>query len=156
MTITEFIGARLAEDEAIANAACPGPWEAVPYIYGPPEDGWGEPQDYEIDSIDGAVVTHQPHEGGGVCGPANAAHIASQDPGRTLRDITAKRAIVADYLDCAKAYRDGSGWPDVMRAARDAHWRALMHLAARWNDHPDYQTEWAPYDRHRLPQGMGT
>jgi Family of unknown function (DUF6221) len=63
---------------------------------------------------------------------------------RALRDVAAKRAILSDYLDCARAHRDGNGYPEVMRAARDAHLRDLMHVAAARSDHPDYRQEWTP------------
>lgn len=51
---------------------------------------------------------------------------------RMLREIAAKRAIVALY-DKADGY-----------AASVTAEQAVAHLAAVWNDHPDYQQQWAP------------
>lgn len=64
------------------------------------------------------------------------------DNDRVRREITAKRAIVNNYITCATAdrystepapidhFQDGLGW-------------ALGQLAAAWADHPDYKQEWA-------------
>lgn len=69
---------------------------------------------------------------------------APNDLKRVLREVEAKRAVLRDYLECADAHRDGKGYPEVIRAARDAHFRDLLHIAAVWSDHPDYQQEWKP------------
>ena len=62
-----------------ARAATPGSWIVQPYAYGPPEDGWGPPIP-EVYAPSGAVVSHQPHEGGGISHEPDAAHIALHDP----------------------------------------------------------------------------
>ena len=85
---------------------------------------------------------------------ADARHIARHDPARVLREIAAKRAIVAahhpetpskyghDVLRCAVCQTERGVW------AEDRHadpWPCLTlrHLAAVWSDHPDYRAEWA-------------
>jgi len=63
------------------------------------------------------------------------AHIARHDPARVLREVAAKRAILAE---CEP--RPGIGIVAIELAAQ----RILRHLAAVWNDHPDYRPEWKP------------
>ena len=118
MTLTEFVAARLDEDEAIAR-------EASPHDEG-----------------------HWIHEGGDIGhvgnSPMNTAidlwntpagpHIARHDPARVLAEVAAKRAIVALY--------DGP-----LLASDDCWWEglfdALTFIAAVDADHPDFDPEWA-------------
>jgi hypothetical protein len=60
------------------------------------------------------------------------------DPDRDLREIAAKRAILA--MD-----DDSEGYAYSVAVSR-----AIVHLAAAWSDHPDYRAEWAP-DASALP-----
>lgn len=70
---------------------------------------------------------------------------------RTLRDIAAKRAIVAEFVEVSS--RDmrpdpsvGLGWVDPIALYRSTRRQALTfvlgHLASQWSDHPDYQDTW--------------
>lgn len=64
----------------VAAKATPGSWRALPYVYGPPEQGWGQPSVAEVLNDDQSyVVSHQPHEGGGAS-IEDAEHIALFDP----------------------------------------------------------------------------
>jgi len=63
-------------------------------------------------------------------------------PDRVLREVAAKRAIVAEYdrLNAAyEAFRHGAN-----QAAMLAAQTAVEHLAAVYSGHPDYRQEWAP------------
>lgn len=94
-----FLNARLDEDESGAKALASKPWKAEPVVYGRPEDGWGEPNTWEIETVDGqTIVHHQTHEGGGIYEEEVAAHIARHDPARVLREVAAKRAILAVHV----------------------------------------------------------
>ena len=139
--LTAFIKARLAEDEAAAKAADEGPWKAVPCVYGPPEDGYGEPHYYEIRSPlrgpHGDVVSHQTHEGGGVHGAANAVHIARHDPPRTLREVEALRRLVIIHNPGTDPCDPGNARLRAMPC------EVLTFVAAIWSEHPDYRQEWA-------------
>lgn len=81
--------------------------------------------------------------------------IADYDPARALREVAAKREIVAahhpetpskyghDVLRCAVCQTERGVW------AEDRHadpWpcQTLRALASPWSDHPDYRAEWAP------------
>jgi len=73
-------------------------------------------------------------------------HLARHDAARVLREVAAKRAILAAYeavlADCHSA-----GVP-ARRPRKygeyDGLHKAVAELAAVYSDHPDYQQEWAP------------
>ena len=112
MTITEFLLARIAEDEADAHAAT-----SVGF-----DPDWTSRPD----------LTGQPIMAGkyriATCGESVMAHIARHDPARALAECEAKRRIVSlDDLD---------GGQD------DGHVHALRCLASVYADHPDFRDEW--------------
>lgn len=135
-SITEFLLARIAEDEAVARAAAwvPDPDE--------PDDDYDNPwaKDHgEFASRGGAKFTH----------------ILRNDPARVLAECAAKRAIVELY-ERHRENRDARRHPRA-RAAEDyvavqdrrkqeARTRVaedvIFHLAAVYRNHPDYQHEW--------------
>ena len=122
--LASFLLARLDEDEAAARAATQGGWRA--------------------DGEDIVLVSDDPHWNGTCIANASGYdgdHIARHDPVRVLREVAAKRAILRDYQDCAEAAEYAG---EIMRAARDAYARSLMHLSAAWIGHADYRQEWAP------------
>lgn len=127
MTLTEFLLARIAEDEEAARAASPG--------------GWSYPG---IDSVAGGtlydktrrivdVVYENPHDNDGRIvrrllvpeADANGNHIARHDPARVLAECKAKRQLVDGF----------DSW------GSDAQW-TLRTLALPYADHPDYRDEW--------------
>lgn len=116
MTITEFLTARLDEDEAVARAASPGPWSA---------------EDEEVKAVDDITVC----DAFALSSPqtrATAEHIARHDPARILAEVASKRAIVEEAGQFG--LREG-----VMS------FMALCHLATVYADHPDFQAEWAEW-----------
>jgi hypothetical protein len=71
-------------------------------------------------------------------------HIARHDPARVLREVAAKRAILAGHSTVT-----GWNWPDqsdgsVQMDYVEALRRTLRHLAAVYSDHPDYDEAWRP------------
>jgi hypothetical protein len=122
VTITEFMEARIAEDEAMARAAIrhgDGAWRA------------GDEPDPEGDVYDERAIygddLHIYDEGGH--DENHAAHIARHDPARVLAECKAKRAVLAEI----KRYRWDEDPPPIITRA----------LAAVHADHPDYRQEWA-------------
>ena len=117
MTITEFLLARIAEDE----------WAAQEAITEIERIAWTPGMAPSTTAL-----------GGLWCDPDGmGVHVAAQ-PGRVLAECQAKRAIVE--------YRAGIRWPsdeahDAVRNERD---RTLRLLAAVYADHPDYRQEWKP------------
>jgi hypothetical protein len=117
-----FLAARLDEDEAAAKAVqdnsepWPGQWEADGNYALRTHNGW---------VLAGAVTP------GGEFRPGVLAHLARYDPARVLREVGAKRAILAAYQDSA----EGS-------IVRDVLGFAVITYAAIWDSHPGYRQDW--------------
>lgn len=130
-----FARARLDEDEAAAKAAGgstpQGIWAQV--------DPERRPGRIECDS--GYVVTYDegsPDEG-------QAPHIARHDPARVLREVEAKRAILAWWLSDENEPESALS-PSLREEYRKAQpgYMLILALAAVWSDHPGYRQEWKP------------
>ncbi|MEV2277722.1 DUF6221 family protein [Nocardiopsis sp. NPDC049922] len=148
MMIVDFLNARINEDEQAARAATPAPWSV--HLQG-----------------DAAVVSPgvaMDREEGGVSAQ-DATHMVRHDPARVLREIEAKRGLIASALaekhvvvedswyTCPAATEENDGGEcgnDDMadgpcECGRDARVdRLFRQLAAVYTDHPDYQEEWRP------------
>lgn len=66
-------------------------------------------------------------------------------PGRELRSIEAKRAILARYEDCLARMED----PEYSQMAANIERQEyedwiLPNLAMTWADHPEYEPAWLP------------
>jgi Family of unknown function (DUF6221) len=145
-----FLNARLDEVEAAAKAADPGPWEF---------EGDDPTDDEVFETADCRPVAYT--RGRQV---ANGQHIALHDPGRELRDVAAKRAILAlhqgDPSEWGGWRADGTWQRGGMVCLTCGHddgrlgvaWPCptVRQLAAADSGHPDYRREWAP-----LPQYDG-
>lgn len=119
MTLVEFLEARLAEDELIANAAIDGAddWHVL-YTYRDIKDGDGR---YVV-----LADSRYPTVG-------QAAHIARHGPARILRQCEAARALIAELLRL-EALGDLTGL--------GATENALKQLASVHFDHPDFDRAW--------------
>ena len=125
MTITEFLLARIAEDEAAAQAASTGPWvwvgeaaEDSAFLYA----GDNEP----------VIAAYGNHTEGYIeCSDADRSYIARHDPARVLAECKAKRALIA-ILTPGQEIWDGTRWAGP-----------LDIMAAVYKDHPNYDPEWA-------------
>lgn len=127
-SIVDFLNARLAEDQAAAEAArdlMDEPWKVIPE--GPEEENYSG--EYRIS--DGVTVAGRVEE-------AKALHIARHDPARVLREVAAKRAIIEQYEGYVKErMRLMNGWPNLEIPP------FMLALAAVYSNHPDYRKEWA-------------
>jgi hypothetical protein len=137
MTITEFLLARITEDEADAKAATPGPWHAMTE-----ETSDGENIYYTVEHgtdqlCDMALTSWQ--------GRMDAEHIARHDPARVLAECAAKRAIIGVYR-LYTAYSELTDRDPGVRTQMCDHamtlGEVLPPLAAVYKDHPDYRPEW--------------
>ena len=120
MTITDFLLARIAEDEAVARdcAASVGEHARLEWII------------YEKREIDGEVVEVR-------------RTLTPYDPARVLAECEAKRRIVDEYVARDEDVDLMLG-PNVLRQREWSGLRlAVRVLAAVYADHPDYQQEWA-------------
>lgn len=139
--IAAFVEARLADDERIAQEATEGvsrqtddPWSGI----------WSTGASYQpglIEDSGGGVVVYDE----GSPSAAQAVHIARHDPARVLRDVAAKRRILAEvvtrideldrHLEADYVGGDNTtGESDLL----------LKLLAAPYADHPAYREEWRP------------
>ena len=142
-----FLLAQLALDEARAASgpgAKYGAWDTEPY-----RDGTGENADLRARHL-GNLTGPAP---GSIDAPA-AEHAARHDPARVLREVAAKRAILAEHGPanggrdpdrcrvCTAIAPTGMGHTDARRFR--APCPTLLFLAAVYSDHPDYRQEWKP------------
>jgi hypothetical protein len=141
--LAAFVEARLAEDEQIAKAAADRDgreWAAG-------EDGHTSYAVYRV--ADGFAVAYDegaPDEG-------EREHLARHDPARVLREVAAKRRVLADHHVPTPGW-PFSGWPARACTGCGAdRWEEpltedvngcyeLRNLASVWSDHPDYDESW--------------
>lgn len=122
MNITDFLRARLDEDEQTARGAEAPQW--VSYEQDCDVHVGGRPDGPHV-----ALLGRSSWEG--VVG--NAAHIARHDPARVLREVKAKRRVIGRLNSHAAVMGEDEMHRDV-----------LSILAAVYADHPDYNPDWRP------------
>jgi len=120
-TITEFLYARLDEDEATAQAARGATWVASQ------RDGV-----VDLDDTHG----HQIAGGDGGLAWSDAEFMAHHDPARALREIAAKRFLIDQWADRYSTNPHIVGYEEADAAD------VLHTLASVYADHPDYCREW--------------
>lgn len=128
-TLSEFLLARIAEDEVVARAATGGPWtfHAASQLHFK-SAGWvGSPGPTTQGGVFVAEVSNCAD------GLDDGGHIARHDPARVLAECKAKRRIVEvlrhPYLH---------GEPQVREYAA----MTLEIMARVWVDHPYYRESW--------------
>jgi hypothetical protein len=119
--LVAFLNARLDEDEEAAKASVMPEWMIS-------ESG-------EFGYIVAAVGTETTGESIADAWQEDVAvHIARHDPARVLREVEAKRAMLAELTRWPFDYRPGCNDPI----------RLFVHLlAAPYSDHPDWRAQWA-------------
>lgn len=125
MTIVEFITARVDEDERVARAAGGREWHAIDLA----EEGISI-HDGEDDGDPAAGFSYHP--------PRNeqTRQITANSPAATLRRCAMVRSLAA----AATAVLADNYSPDAGILATDT----LADIAAYWNTHRDYRSEWEP------------
>lgn len=125
-TLTEFLLARIAEDEAVARSATVGPWtQDGSYVRGDGDSLFGT--DYYSASAD-----HEP----------DAAHITRHDPARVLAECEAHRRIVERAQRASQAF-DQIINPTTSGVAMTMD-LVLADLASIYADHEDFDESWRP------------
>jgi len=152
--LTDFLMARIAEDEALARevktADFPSPWTCDVYAPSVTDDAF-------LRDADGGAIFES--EWSATSDRRVVAHIARHDPTRVLAECEAKRRIVALFEE-ERERRDiynrdyDSGEYDFnendlrARLASNAHCRgleeAMLALALPYANHPDYDEAWRP------------
>lgn len=156
LTLAGFVLARLAEEQAVAEAASPGPWEACVdrHQRGVTEVGvWCEST--------GRYIAEQVTSGDRAA--ADGAHIARWDPARVLAEVEVKRQLLKLH---AIVHRE-IGWLSDgeeehaeipvcgLCVPRHSHFRrredvpegacsTVRLLALPYAGHEAYRVEWAP------------
>ena len=135
--LVAFLKARISEDEALAREGADG--GSGEWFMGDKWNVYRADDEARYDE-DYRGAEHRLVIYGNI--KPQSQHIARHDPARVLRDVTAKRAILALY-DCATAELRGSpDDPKVIGWARAAE-VAASDLAAIYSDHPDYRPHFA-------------
>jgi len=122
VTLTEFLTARIDEDEAAAKGVlnAPGYFQPVVWAY------------FDVDF--GGLLESRYNESG------------LGQPSRVLAECAAKRGAIeaawADHCQIESEWGTGKGRAQ-MEAAGD-YPEVVQHLALPYADHPDYQQEWKP------------
>ena len=134
MTLTEFLLARIAEDEAGAQAAATysAEWAVADEFNETVLLAASDEYGHTFDSTYGQI----------------APHIARHDPVRVLAECEAKRRIVGLMGYVRESWENGTRgrgrvmWPDVNRREKMHALTILENLATVYADHPDYRDEW--------------
>jgi hypothetical protein len=133
--LVRWLGEQLDEDERIARAATPGPWEQTPERPG---------------TLASAEYWHVVDCSETPAARENTDHIARHDPARVLREIDAKRRQVEWCVEVI-GDRDLSRYDEVgsLKDDRDALAVTLavetLRLATQpYVDRPGYLAKWAP------------
>lgn len=129
--LARWLGAQLDEDERIARGADPGPWKS---------ESLGR---HDQAAINLAAPTSLIQFDGSRAA-ANGMHVSRHDPARVLREIDAKRAVLALHT---QSLRDGGcqvcDVPGGRRLRPDACTTVRL-LASVYADRPGYREEWRP------------
>jgi hypothetical protein len=120
MTLTEFLLARIAEDEALAEVATPGQWERDSgwSITAPAPEGWS-----------GHLVVVETKQRN------DSEFIARHGPTRVLAECEAKRRLIESAIEVIRC-----GGPIAAHRGK----LILYAMAFPYADHADYQEEWKP------------
>jgi hypothetical protein len=125
MTITEFLLARIAEDEAHAQSA----------------------RDWVTNGPDPRFIWFgSPGEIVGARFGAAEPHVAAMSPARVLAECAAKRAIIEQAQNATEAEKEFDDYEWQGTVSRSEPWTGdaiLYALAAVYASHPDYLPEWA-------------
>jgi hypothetical protein len=140
MELVAFLQARLSEDEQAARAATPGPWTVDAKEY--PETI------YAPGNVDVVAGGRWGGEASVFNSTEDAVHIARHDPARVLREIAAKRRLLALYVEHERMDREtfeaeGEHARSLV-SLRAAYFDAVRFHAAVYCDHPDYDESWRP------------
>jgi Family of unknown function (DUF6221) len=142
--LVAFLNARLDEDEAAANEATPGSWYSFNSGHG--DDWYVASRNYgqvstgmhaEMENVE-ILMIERDHR--------DADFIARWDPARVLREVDAKRRILAEHRvweprwGCTRCREWIGGIPEKVA------WPCptVRALAAVYSDHPDCDPAWSP------------
>lgn len=124
--IADFMAARVDEEEALAEAADPGPWEF---------EG-DDPTDDELcETVSDRTIAYT--RGRNV---ANGRHMERHDPPHVLASVTADRAMLHEHA----AFSGIATHDPSVREWANALGRMVRIRASAWAWHSDYKPGWKP------------
>ncbi|MEV0093927.1 DUF6221 family protein [Streptomyces sp. NPDC050738] len=129
--LTEFLRARIAEDDRAAMAAS----SMLPWVQG--EDPEGSPT-FVIQGEYGSLAIECP-------AAADAVHIARHTPSRVLAEVQAKRRVLARHVLSPANGETETPWDNVDDCQYDGdNWPCpdLLDIALPYADHAEYRDEW--------------
>lgn len=131
--LVEYLKERLREEEQIAVAATPGPWEDSS-----PGSVYVEQAGVEDAHLIAEFPPCEDHE---YRPEFDAGHVATWDPARVLADIEAKRKILDAYEEAAEFYNAPA---NRSIPAGEAHglWTAVQLLVQPYSSRPDFNEDW--------------
>lgn len=140
--LVEFLRARLDEDDRAARAATAGPWRhsSDKHHHEPGTPRFSEAV-FAGAAGKAATCVATTGETDDPQSMADAAYIARQDPARVLREVEAKRTILAMH---APSERTEYGAQVCSRCSDLSPCDTLRLLALPYSDHPDYDESWRP------------
>jgi hypothetical protein len=135
VNITEFLLARIKEDEDLALKATQGRWKLWGMLVMADPSGTSNVDD----CIDVAQTYFRDEQGK----PRtwDASHIARWDPQRVLKECEAKLRIVNMYIYLGSRDLTDNPTKAGMFATLG---EVVLDLASTYSDHPDYWQGWAP------------
>lgn len=136
--LTDFVRARLDEDEATVYAAGDPPDGVTAWLTFANPDG-----QLRYTTVAHGDTPDGPWFADGHEVTPSRPPLVIHDPARALREVAAKRAIVNEYAESRKLL-DNRETYDLVRAAVGALRVCVMRLAAVYEVHPDYRDEWQP------------
>lgn len=141
MELTEFVSARLDEDEAVAREAAARPIRARGR-YSPLTSGGPLPEQADVDAIEVVWYRHENGWSGSDSGswPAGTAHFERFDPARALAQVEALRKIVTSRPAIGAA--PGQHLLSVHEEVARQREYMMRHIASIWADHPDFDPAW--------------
>lgn len=152
VTIREFLTARLDEEAAAANLISAGGYQPEVWRLGDGMVGWGDAEvaltigddQYTAVRAVGREIGTADEEDDGVVafvrtGRAEHHHVVRYDPARVVRDVEAKRRLIAR---CVESIEGQGIWGEDGQQALAEDTLAL--LAHPYGDHPDYDPSWSP------------
>lgn len=149
-TLVKFLEKRLQDDEEAAErmaAVYPEPWD----LY---DRGWMVRVEANEPGWLDVVRLEQKQAPEGLDWLAGAIeHVAMHSPSRVLREVAAKRAIIADIVPAMNGADEqiNSEWGVGPMDPADYESVALLRLLAMpYSDHEAYRPEWAPQIGHAV------
>ncbi|WP_333742672.1 DUF6221 family protein [Streptomyces ardesiacus] len=137
--LVQWLRAQLDDDERTARAATEGPWSVD-------DDSYAE----AIYAADRRTTVVAGGRWGGEASvfesTEDALHIARHDPARVLREIDAKRRLIALHreLEDPQEMQDYCATCEVTGKYPEYPCKTLRLLALPYADRPGYRDEWRP------------